>query len=59
MEWRMRAKLLTGKVLVGGYVNCVDQTLYLADEFSGEVHEVPVWAVDSFDVKKYSSLPSR
>lgn len=55
----MRAKLKSGKVMVGGYLSCANQKLYLADELSGEVHEISVDNVDSFDVKKYSEMPTR
>ena len=59
MEWRMRAVLTSGKVMVGGYVSCMHQHLYLADELSGEIHEIPVESVDKFDVKKYREFPTR
>lgn len=59
LEWRMRAILTSGSAMVGGYVGCQNQHLYIADELSGEIHEIPVESVDKFDVKKYSEFPTR
>lgn len=59
LEWRMRVTLKAGGMMVGGYVGTQDGHLYLADELSGEIHDLLYSAVDKFDVVKYSSVPTR
>lgn len=53
LEWKIRLKLWSGNVLVGGYVGSQDGHVYVADEFSGEIHDVAHADIEDFDVRKY------
>ena len=52
----MRLHLVNGGVRVGGYVGNNGGTLWLADELSGEVLEIPHSTIEDFDVVKYSRM---
>jgi outer membrane protein assembly factor BamB len=53
LEWQMRVRLTNGGVMVGGYLSSKDGHLYIADELTGQVHQLDPRDVQDFDVRKY------